>query len=140
MKCQDNVDSKTANIDYYAELTQRTGDFHCFCKNLFTSGDISSLNFLFPLDKKSHCEEWFEKYQQSENAIGYISGLIISATLVVEIFVYNASKLTRTVDQQAQINSAIRPLTWILFLNVGLSIFVVDLSSHINSSSIFDGI
>jgi hypothetical protein len=33
-----------------------------------------------------------------ENAIGYISGLIISATLVVEIFVYNASKLTRAVD------------------------------------------
>jgi len=75
-----------------------------------------------------------------ENAIGYISGLIISATLVVEIFVYNASKLTRAVDQQAQINSAIRPLTWILFLNVGLSIFVVDLSSHIGSASIFDGI
>ena len=81
-----------------------------------------------------------DKYKDMEDAIGFISGLIISATLIVEIFVYNASSLTRAVDQQGQINGSIRPLTWILFLNVGVSIFVVDLSSSIGSGNIFDGI
>jgi hypothetical protein len=74
-----------------------------------------------------------------ESAIGGITGLIISATLFVEFFVYNASKLTRAVDEQHIINSSIKPLTWILFLNVGVSIFMVDLSSQIGSYSVLIG-
>ena len=36
-QCPEVVDANAANIDYYAELSVRAGDFHCFCKNLFSS-------------------------------------------------------------------------------------------------------
>ena len=33
-----DVDPNIANLDYYAEITKRTGTLYCFCKNLLVNG------------------------------------------------------------------------------------------------------
>jgi hypothetical protein len=51
VQCPTEVDINAANIDYYADISVRTGDFHCFCKNLLTNEGLQGVKgYIFPLD------------------------------------------------------------------------------------------
>ena len=43
VRCAKQVDDSAANIDYYALSTSRSGDFHCYCRNLLISGGVKAI-------------------------------------------------------------------------------------------------
>ena len=51
--CPSVVDASAANLDFYAATGERTGDYHCFCKNKLDAPDggvDSIIDYKFPLD------------------------------------------------------------------------------------------
>ena len=82
------MDANAANIDYYAELSVRAGDFHCFCKNLFTNDGLQAVKtYIFPLDDSAHCNEWFSHYTTILITISGIAVLIILGNVAVELLI-----------------------------------------------------
>lgn len=51
VQCGTDIDPQAANLDFYADPSKRTGDFHCFCKNLLGTIGVRKMEaYLFPLD------------------------------------------------------------------------------------------
>ena len=92
----------------------RTGDFNCFCKNLLTEYDVSTMeNYKFPLDGKTHCPEWYTRYWIVIVTIGAIAILIIVGNIVIEVLVIHGSTLTRPVNEEKIMLNSIRAISWI---------------------------
>lgn len=128
VQCPANVDSNAANLDYYAKPKKRTGDFHCFCKNMLSQDGLRELtNYKFPLDNQTHCVEWYGQYWLILATIGAIAVLIIFGNIVVEILVQQGSAMTRPVNEQMIMKNAIRAISWIQFINLGLVLFMLNI-------------
>ena len=135
VQCADNIDAKAANLDYYADQTKRTGDFHCFCKNLLALEGVKKMEqFLFPLDRATHCREWYQRYLLIIVVIGGIAVLITVGNIVIELLVMYGSHLTRPVNKQTIISDAVRTSSWIQFINLGLVLLVINLKVKLSSN------
>lgn len=40
IQCPSTIDALAANLDASANFTVRNGDFHCFCKNLYSKSGL----------------------------------------------------------------------------------------------------
>ena len=127
IQCPEFVDAAAANLDFYAPFEKRTGDFHCFCKNLFAAEGFDGINtFEFPLDSGLHCVEWFTHYIVVIASVIGIALLIIIGNVLVEVLISFGSKLTRPFNQIKIITNAVRAISWIQFINLGLVLFVIN--------------
>lgn len=114
IQCPETVDASAANLDYYANFTVRTGDFHCFCKNLYGSKGLEGIQtFQFPLDDQTHCNEWFTQYWVVLATVGAIALLIILGNVVVEVLIKFGAVMTKPVNEQKIIINSVRAISWI---------------------------
>ena len=63
--------------------------------------------------------------------IGGIATLIIIGNVVVEVVVLYGAKMTRPVNQQKILFNSVRAISWIQFINLGLVLFMINLSMKI---------
>mmetsp|Transcript_511 Transcript_511/g.521 ORF Transcript_511/g.521 Transcript_511/m.521 type:complete len:488 (-) Transcript_511:930-2393(-) len=139
--CPEQVDSFVAEVDYKAKIGERSGDFHCFCKNLFFSKGFDGVqNFLFPQSNENLCSQWFNHYLTVILIIGGIATLINGGNVIVELLIQKGSKLTRPVNQQQIITKAVRAISWIQLINLGLILFVINMSLKLGKIIFPDGI
>ena len=72
IKCPSKITEAKALKDYFIEdFKKRSGDYHCFCKNMLEKdGSSKTINFKFKLDKgKRHCKEWIS----TQNLISFLA-------------------------------------------------------------------
>ena len=43
IQCPSTIDALAANLDSSADISVRNGDFHCFCKNLYTKSGFEAI-------------------------------------------------------------------------------------------------
>jgi hypothetical protein len=84
--------------------------------------------YVFPLDKKQHCNEWFEHYTTIMITLTGIAILIIIGNVAVEVLIGYGAQFTRPVNEQQIVVSSIRAIGWIQFINLGLILFVINMS------------
>ena len=95
---------------------------------------------MFPLDQKSHCNEWFSHYTTILMTISGIAVLIILGNVAVEVLIQYGAQFTRPINEQQIVVSSIRAISWIQFINLGLILFVINLSMKFGKLSLPAGI
>lgn len=60
--CQENITAEMAFIDYKLDIKERSGDFDCYCDNIYhVDGYFAMVEHTFELDpeKAPRCHEWW---------------------------------------------------------------------------------
>lgn len=126
--CRTNVDPQSANLDYYEDTSKRTGDFECFCKQTYQrDGFNTMISFIFPLDGKKHCPEWFNKYILVASIVIGILFLIIIGNIIVELLVLSGASLTRPRSELQIVMEAIFAISMIQFINLALVLLLTNI-------------
>lgn len=85
MECQPGITALQAEIDYQTEGKYRNGDFNCFCLDKYENDQ--PLDFKFPLDGETHCEEWYIDYWTLIFVPQFIAGVMGTINIVIDIAV-----------------------------------------------------
>ena len=88
-------------------------------------------DFIFPLDEKNHCWGWYKEYAIVIFSVIGIANLIILANILVEVLIQFGTKLTRPVNEQNIVTNAVRAISWIQFINLGLVLFIIGMNVRI---------
>ena len=88
-------------------------------------------SYMFPLDGEAHCNEWLQNFWIVIATVGGIAVLILIGNVTVELMIQYGSYLTRPVNEQVIVKNAIRAISWIQFINLGLILFVINISFKI---------
>lgn len=107
----------------------RTGEFHCFCKNLLDKYGVDRLSeYKFPLDQGTHCEQWFTTYLIVLTVVGAVAGMIILGNVAVEGAVTFGAAMTRPINEQRILFNAIKAISWVQFINLGCVLLMINVS------------
>lgn len=66
-------------------------------------------------------------------SVGGIAVLIIIGNVFVELLIQQGTKLTRPVNQQDILTQAVRAISWIQFINLGLVLFIIGMNVKVGS-------
>ena len=79
------------------------------------------------MDDKTHCNEWFSQYWLVIATVVGIAVLVIVGNVFVEVLIQQGSRLTRPLNENEIIRNAVRAISWIQFINLGLILFVIEM-------------
>jgi hypothetical protein len=83
---------------------------------------------MFPFDNMNHCFEWYNQYVIVLLTIAGIAVLIIIGNVSVETIIQSGAQFTRPVNEQKIVTQSIRAISWIQFINLGLILFVINMT------------
>lgn len=63
-----------------------------------------------------------------------IAILIIIGNIFVEVLIHHGSRFTRPVNEQQIVTKAVRAISWIQFINLGLIMLVIEMSMKVGKS------
>jgi hypothetical protein len=88
--CSSNITAEMAFIDYKTNIKERSGEFNCFCDNIYLDEGYTAMgDYVFPQDdsKEPKCHEWWHWYWSIQFTTKIIPGLMGVINILIEISV-----------------------------------------------------
>jgi hypothetical protein len=142
--CGEPVEELAAYLDEANPVSQRNGDFHCFCSNLLNSkGYKYVINYRFSQAPENEpgdlCYDWFLSYAAISTAMIAIPGVVCLVNILTEVFVGFASTLRRPITRTRNVIDSIFGVTLIQFINLALVLVVANVNMKFKGAGSFLG-
>lgn len=136
--CPAQVSLDAAQFDYFTDVEQQNGDFHCFCLNLLKEEGLQAARTaVFTVDGEAHCSEWLASHQLIFYLTLLIPGIIAVVSIAIEHLIQVTEEQRRPVDETENALQAVTGIKSVQFVNLGLVLVFVSIHFRLSDDDVF---